>query len=349
VTGDAQLQAAIDAALAGQPGASLSAGVQRLMTAYRSGAYPDRPLLASGRDAAAYAAYRMPATAAAVRAAIAEVRRALPGWAPASLADLGAGTGGAAWAVAAELPGLSTVTLYEQAAAAISLGRSICAASPAAALRQGTWLPWRLPAAGDPAAVPVTDLVTAAYILGELTAAQQDQLTALAARASAVVIVEPGTPDGHRRVLAARQRLLAAGLTVVAPCPHQLACPVAVPGDWCHFAARVQRSARHRQAKGADLSYEDEKFSYVAAVRGGASPAGAGPLPPAARVIRRPQLRKNLVLLDLCTARGTTGRQLIGKSSADYRRARKVTWGEGWDAGPEPAGPGPAGPGDAGR
>jgi len=190
--------------------------------------------------------------------------------------------------------------------------------------------------------------VTAAYILGELSSSQQDQLTALAARASAVLIVEPGTPDGHRRVLAARARLLAAGLTVVAPCPHQLACPVAVPGDWCHFGARVQRSARHRQAKGADLSYEDEKFSYVAAVRGGAQPAGAGPLPPAARVIRRPQLRKNLVLLDLCTASGTTGRQLIGKSSADYRRARKVSWGDGWDAAPGPADPGASSPGDPG-
>ncbi len=66
-------------------------------------------------------------------------------------------------------------------------------------------------------------------------------------------------------------------------------------------------------------------------------------------MIRRPQLRKNLVLLDLCTASGTTGRQLIGKSSADYRQARKVTWGEGWGGGPDPAGPGTASPGDAGR
>src|SRR6202042_1131561 len=112
--------------------AGLSAGVQRLMTAYRSGTYPDRPLLSSGRDAAAYAAYRMPATAAAVRAAITQLRLGLPGWAPASVADLGAGTGGAAWAAAAELPGLSTVTLYEQAAAAASPGRAPCAAAPAA-------------------------------------------------------------------------------------------------------------------------------------------------------------------------------------------------------------------------
>jgi ribosomal protein RSM22 (predicted rRNA methylase) len=146
-----------------------------------------------------------------------------------------------------------------------------------------------------------------------------------------VLIVEPGTPDGHRRVLAARDRLLAAGFSIAAPCPHQLSCPVAVPGDWCHFATRVQRSARHRQAKGAELSYEDEKFSYVAAVRDRPDPAREAMTRPAARVIRRPQLRKNLVLLDLCARDGTSQRALVGKSSDSYRQARKVSWGDGWD------------------
>jgi ribosomal protein RSM22 (predicted rRNA methylase) len=329
VTGDAQLQAAIDTVLTGQRGAQLSAGVERLMAAYRSGEYPDRPLLAAGRDAAAYAAYRMPATAAAVRAAVTGLRLALPGWAPASLADLGAGTGGAAWAAAAELPSLASVTLYEQAPAAISLGQSIFAAAPDEVLRRAAWLRWRLPADAEPPAVSAADLVTAAYVLGELCSAQQDRLVTLAARAGAVLIVEPGTPDGHRRILTARARLLDAGFTIAAPCPHQLGCPVAVPGDWCHFAARVQRSARHRQAKGAELSYEDEKFSYVAAVRTGQVPEAVAR--PAARVIRRPQLRKNLVLLDLCARDGTSQRALIGKSSDSYRQARKVAWGDGWD------------------
>jgi ribosomal protein RSM22 (predicted rRNA methylase) len=327
------LRAAVEAALAGQRGPALSAGVERLMTAYRSGDYPDRPVLSSARDAAAYAAYRMPATAAAVSAAIRQLRLALPGWAPGSLADLGAGTGGAAWAAVAELPGIGSVALYEQAGPAVSLGRAIFAASGAEVLRRAGWHRWRLPSDGEPGApdgpdLVATDLVTAGYILGELSGQQQERLAMLAARARAVVIVEPGTPAGHRRVLAARARLLSAGFTVLAPCPHQLACPVAVAGDWCHFAARLQRSAMHRQAKGAELSYEDEKFSYVAAVR---DPARGGP-GPAGRVIRRPQLRKNLVLLDLCASDGTSQRQLVGKSSgAAYRRARKAGWGDAWD------------------
>jgi ribosomal protein RSM22 (predicted rRNA methylase) len=330
--GGTALGAAVEAALAGQRGPALSAGVERLMTAYRSGDYPDRPVLSSEREAAAYAAYRMPATAAAVSAAIRQLRLALPGWAPGSLADLGAGTGGAAWAAVAELPSLGSVSLYEQAGAAVSLGRAIFAASGTDVLRRAGWHRWRLPADDEPAArdgpdLATIDLVTAGYILGELSELQQGRLVTLAARAGTVVIVEPGTPAGHRRVLAARARLLGAGFTVVAPCPHQLACPVAAAGDWCHFAARLPRSAMHRQAKGAELSYEDEKFSYVAAVR---DPARDGP-GPVGRVIRRPQLRKNLVLLDLCASDGTSRRQLVGKGSGEpYRRARKAGWGDAW-------------------
>jgi ribosomal protein RSM22 (predicted rRNA methylase) len=161
-----------------------------------------------------------------------------------------------------------------------------------------------------------------------------------AAVAPVVLLVEPGTPAGHSRILAARQRLLAAGYSVAAPCPHDSGCPLAAAGDWCHFAARVQRSALHRQVKGADLSYEDEKFSYVAGARlvdsaggsGGSSPRDGTVSWPSARIVRRPQLRKGLVVLDLCTAGGESASRPVGKSKGDlYRQARKAAWGDRWD------------------
>lgn len=135
----------------------------------------------------------------------------------------------------------------------------------------------------DPAAarrrrpLPRTDLVTVSYVLGELTAAARESLVTAAAEAAggAVVVVEPGTPEGYARVIDARDRLIAAGLHVLAPCPHDGRCPV-TGDDWCHFAARVQRTALHRQVKGAVLPYEDEKFSYVAAARFPAAPRGRG-------------------------------------------------------------------------
>jgi ribosomal protein RSM22 (predicted rRNA methylase) len=329
MAGPDSLTAAVQAGLRGTGVASLSAGVQRLMDAYRSGAVPDSPVLASGRDAAAYAAYRMPATVAATAAAWAGLRLALPGWAPASVLDFGAGTGGASWAVAAGL-GAVTLTLLEQSADAIRLGQAILAEAESASLRAATWRSWRLDGADSQDPAPGrADLAVSAYVLGELSQPQQERLVGLAIQAAPVVLlVEPGTPAGHRRILAARDRLLAAGYAIAAPCPHQLGCPLAAAGDWCHFAARVQRSALHRQVKGADLAYEDEKFSYVAA----AAPSASRPNWPAGRVVRRPQQRKNLVTLDLCGADGRNAQLLVGKSKGEaYRRARKTAWGDRWE------------------
>jgi ribosomal protein RSM22 (predicted rRNA methylase) len=334
---DGGLRAAVAAGLAGRRPAALTARAGQLMTAYRSGQVPDQPIIATSADAAAYAAYRMPATVAATAAALSQARDALPGWAPGRLVDLGAGTGGAAWAALAELPGLQSVTLLEQSAEAASLGRTILAQAGSPALRQASWRSWRLGADGGPAVpVPDADLVTAGYLLGELSDQQQRGLVTLAmAAAPVIVLVEPGTPAGHRHILAARDQLLAGGFTVVAPCPHELACPLAIPGDWCHFAARVQRSAVHRRAKGAELNYEDEKFTFVAAAR------GLGCRRPAGRIVRRPQQRKNLVTLSLCDAGGQARPELVARSSgAAYRVARKASWGDGWDPAPDGAGAG---------
>jgi len=333
----AHLAAAIQSGLSGAGLPALSAGVQRLMAAYRSGDVPATPVMAARADAAAYAAYRMPATAAATALALSQTHLSLPGWVPATLLDFGAGTGGAAWAAASILPSIRAMTLLEQSADAIRLGTAILAASPVAPLPSARWQQWRLTATAPGSAeanalgadLPAADLATAAYVLGELTPALQTSLVTLAARsAPVVVLVEPGTPAGHRRILAARGQLLAAGYLIAAPCPHQLGCPLDIEGDWCHFAARLPRSALHRQAKGAELAYEDEKFSYVAALR----PDVGLPQLPAGRVVRRPQQRKGLVTLDLCAGDGMSRRELVSKSKGEaYRRARKTSWGDRWD------------------
>ena len=327
------LAAAIEAGLAGAGIPALSVGMQRLMAAYRSGETPATPVLATRADAAAYAAYRMPATAAAAALALQQTRLSLPAWTPATLLDFGAGTGSMAWAAAIQLPSVTAMTLLEQSAEAMRLGRSILAATDLQVLRSATWRAWRLSddAPPDRSAGLSADLATAGYLLGELTEAQQAALVARAVMAAPVVVfVEPGTPAGHRRILAARGQLLAAGYLLAAPCPHELRCPLHAAGDWCHFGARLPRSGLHRQVKGSELGYEDEKFSYVAAVQ----PDLIGqPDRPAGRIVRRPQQRKGLVTLELCEKTGSARRELIGKSAAEtYRMARKSSWGDRWES-----------------
>ncbi|CAL9580347.1 small ribosomal subunit Rsm22 family protein [Streptomyces sp. Tu 3180] len=319
------LRGALAGLLDGLPPRQAAQAVERLIANYRGATPTGAPILRDRADVAAYAAYRMPATFEAVRSALEAFADAVPGWAPGDHVDVGGGTGAAAWAVSATWEGKRPVTVLDWAEPALALGREIAAAHPA--LRDVRWQRARIGAA-----LPLesTDLVTVSYVLNELTAPDRAALVdAAAGAARSVVIVEPGTPDGYARVIEARDRLVSAGFRVAAPCPHSAACPIAPGTDWCHFSARVSRSSLHRQVKGGSLAYEDEKFSYVAATRLPASPVPA-------RVVRRPQIRKGQVLLDLCETEPSLRRTTVTKRQGDlYRAARDTDWGDAW---PPPAG-----------
>ncbi|MER7486614.1 small ribosomal subunit Rsm22 family protein [Streptomyces sp. NPDC126497] len=314
------LRSALAGLLDGLPPRQAAQAVERLIATYRGATPTGAPILRDRADVVAYAAYRMPATFEAVRSALEAFAEAVPGWAPGGHVDVGGGTGAAAWAVGATWDGERPVTVLDWAEPALALGRELATAHPA--LRDARWHRSRI---GSALTIESTDLVTVSYVLNELTAPDRASLVDAAADAAqAVVIVEPGTPDGYARVIEARDRLVAAGFRVAAPCPHSAACPIAPGTDWCHFSARVSRSSLHRQVKGGSLAYEDEKFSYVAATRLPVAPA-------AARVVRKPQIRKGQVLLDLCEKDPALRRATVTKRHGDlYRAARDTDWGDPW-------------------
>ncbi|BAG22061.1 MULTISPECIES: small ribosomal subunit Rsm22 family protein [Streptomyces] len=315
------LRAALAGLLDGLPPRQAAQAVDRLIASYRGETPTDAPILRDRSDVAAYAAYRMPATYEAVRSALGALAEAAPGWTPAGHTDVGGGTGAACWAVAGVWESPAT-TVLDWAEPALALGRELAEASGVPGLRAARWEKARIGAALELAPV---DLVTVSYVLKELTAGARAELVdAVAAAGQAVVIVEPGTPDGYARIIEARDRLIAAGLDIAAPCPHSGACPITPGADWCHFSARVSRSSLHRQVKGGSLSHEDEKFSYVVATR---FPTGPAP----ARVTRRPQIRKGLVQLELCTRDEGLARSTVTKRHGElYRAARDVAWGDPW-------------------
>ncbi|MFH8572360.1 small ribosomal subunit Rsm22 family protein [Streptomyces sp. NPDC017993] len=322
-----ELRAALAVLLDGLPPKQAVQAVERLIANYRGRTPTDAPVLRDRADVAAYAAYRMPATFEAVRAALGAFADRLPQWSPATHVDIGGGTGAATWAAAATWKGHRS-TVLDWAQPALDLGRE---------LADGV-LPdvrWQRQIIDESLAVPAdTDLVTVSYVLGELRPEARRAVVAAAATARTVVLIEPGTPEGYRRIIAAREQLIEAGLRIVAPCPHSDTCPIisgagnpppaGAAGDWCHFAARVSRSSLHRQVKGGSLPYEDEKYSYVAATALDASPAHS-------RIVRKPQLRKGQVLLDLCTAEEGLQRATVTKRHGDlYRAARDASWGDDW-------------------
>jgi ribosomal protein RSM22 (predicted rRNA methylase) len=314
------LRAALAGLLDGLPPKAAAQAVERLIANYRGTTPTHTPVLRDRSDVVAYAAYRMPATFEAVRAALDAFAETVPEWTPGSHVDVGGGTGAATWAVTATWDGDRPVTVLDWAEPALALGRDLAAANPA--LKGAEWHRSRIGAA---LTIESTDLVTVSYVLGELTEEDRGHVVdAAAAAAPAVVIIEPGTPDGYARIIEARDRLIGAGFRIAAPCPHSAACPI-VPGeDWCHFSARVSRSSLHRQVKGGSLPYEDEKFSYVAATRFPVTPAPS-------RVVRRPQIRKGQVLLDLCGPDEALHRETVTKRHGPlYRAARDADWGDAW-------------------
>ncbi|MGX1503313.1 UNVERIFIED_CONTAM: ribosomal protein RSM22 (predicted rRNA methylase) [Streptomyces graminofaciens] len=319
------LRSALSGLLDGLPPTQAAQAVGRLIANYRGDTPTGAPILRDRSDVVAYAAYRMPATFEAVRAALDALRAAAPGWVPGTHTDIGGGTGAASWAVADawdEAP--PSTTVLDWAEPALALGRELASASQVPALQAADWQRSRISSA---LRVESTDLVTVSYVLKELDPAARAAVVAESARAvgeGAVVIVEPGTPDGYARIIEARDALIAAGMHIAAPCPHSAACPIEPGSDWCHFAARVSRSSLHRQVKGGSLAYEDEKFSYVAATRFPVEPATA-------RVTRKPQIRKGMVLLDLCTEGDGLRRDTVTKRHGTlYKNARDAEWGDAW-------------------
>ncbi len=238
-----------------------------------------------------------------------------PDFVPRSLLDFGAGPGTALWAARDCWPYLDAATLIEASAAMRKFGAEFAPHAGVAAID------WR----SDAPASATGDLVTVAYVLDELEVEQRaglvERLWSLTS--GVLLVVEPGTPAGWRRILDARDLLLQQGANIVAPCPHARACPLGAP-DWCHFSRRVARSRAHLLAKGAEVPWEDEKFSYVAVARNAAAL-------PAARVIAPPQAGSGKVELKLCAGDGGVRTNLVTRrEGARYKQARRLGWGDAW-------------------
>ena len=326
-----QLLQAIDRLTEAGGPKSLRAAAVRLSRRYQAEA-PELPAVRTDEERLAYLLTRLPATFAAISRALAlACQNLLPcdeagGVSAAArietMLDLGCGPGTAAWAAVEALPALRQIRLLECDPAMIRLGRQLAEASPSVALPGAEWICSDL-RSGLPQGS--FDLVVASYSLGELSAASQIECLrrAWSRTGKLLLVIEPGTRAGFAHVHRARQELIDWGAKLAAPCPHHTSCPMAAAGDWCHFAARVERTAAHRQLKDGELGYEDEKFSYVAAARMDCAPAES-------RIVRHPAYHSGFVELQLCTAQGLRS-ETIGRSRKQlYRAARKAAWGDGW-------------------
>jgi ribosomal protein RSM22 (predicted rRNA methylase) len=315
----AALKQAVERELEGVGRAGLAQRARRTSEAYRSGK-GSAGVIADGGDALAYALTRAPATYAACVAAFDQAAMRAPGFAPQTILDAGSGTGAASWAAAETWPELTAATFLDSNTTFLDLAGRLATAGPTA-LSTATRLRGDLT---SDAVLPDADLVVASYALAELKPAAMAGAVERLWRATGGVLalVEPGTPAGYQRILAARDRLIALGAEVLAPCAQMGECPLVAP-DWCHFSVRLPRSRDHRLAKGAEVPFEDERFSYVIAARPGLAD---GPAP--SRILAPPRAGKPGIEFKLCAPEGLEHRFVARREKAAHAVARRLDWGD---------------------
>jgi ribosomal protein RSM22 (predicted rRNA methylase) len=313
-----ELQRGINDLVASTPAPAMTRAAAEISEAYRKGDFASAPLKTPAHRLA-YLQVRMPATYVACHHVFEKTREVLPDFQPSSLLDLGAGPGTVMCAAAECFPSIEKIACIERDPELLRIGKQLAAESSHSAVQRANWTPTDLRTLTP----QPHDVIVLSYTLGELSSNDAKRLVTAAWKAAKLlVVIEPGTPKAFARMAELRKQLIADTATIAAPCPHENDCPLLLKDDWCHFAARLERTAEHRRIKGGSLGYEDEKFCYLSATR--------LPVERAGRIVRHPMIHSGYVQLQVCATdklRQTT----VTKSHKEiYRAARKSAWGDRW-------------------
>ncbi len=313
-----ELQIALAEQLIGSSQSQIIDAAESISLRYRTRS-PSKQYIRNRSEALAYAIARMPATFGTVYKALGYSLEFMdvPRTSSVSLLDIGAGTGAASWA-ASEFLSLDSVICIEYVDFMRQLGETMMRHSEGR-LKNANWKNLNI------VSEPIDDqaeYVIASYVLNELETGAQLQVAEKLWRVTKTMLlfVEPGTPEGYMVLKRIRQRFLELGAHIIAPCPHEYACPLSEK-DWCHFTCRIQRNRLHKIAKGGDAPYEDEKFSYLALSKEKTSTNGV-------RILRHPYIGKGHVKLELCTKTGLLQKTFTKRDGDQYKIAKKADCGD---------------------
>jgi ribosomal protein RSM22 (predicted rRNA methylase) len=242
---------------------------------------------------------------------------------------LDVGSGPAPLALAALDAGADQVLAIDRSEAALTVGRTLAAARSAGAgsgpstLATERWEPGQALPQGP------FDTILLGHVLNELFGDDIERrvklVQALLARLTPegrLVVLEPALRETSRELLALRDRLVAAGASVRAPCLFRGACPALVrESDWCHAERDFSPPPLVTVlAEAAQLHRDRLKMSYLILQ----APGAAWPEPPRRRpfrIVSEPLDRKGQHRFVGCGPEGRAPLVLPEKHVRDGNRA----------------------------
>lgn len=277
-----------------------------IMEQYKNNSNKGEDLINSLLAAKVYAVYRLPATYSAFGEALKHTLELYKDNID-SVIDVGSGSGSASLAVSHLLPNIKNYTLLERNKYMMEIGKT---------LHNFNYVNYDLSI--DNLDIN-SDLVISSYVLNELD--QNSRINAINKMwdmtNKIMLIVEPGTPEGFALTREIRDYLISIGGHIISPCPHMGVCL----NIWCHFSTRVSRSKLHKDIKGGDAPYEDEKYSYIAFSKSEVIPCKN-------RILRHPQINPGFIELEVCSKDGFKKIKYSKKDKELFKKARKSDAGD---------------------
>lgn len=277
-----------------------------IMEQYKNNSNKGNDLINSSLASKVYAVYRLPATYSAFGEALKHTLE-LYDQNIDSVIDVGAGSGSASLAASHLLPNIKNFTLLERNKYMMETGKT---------LHNFDYINYDL--SKDNLDIKA-DLVISSYVLNELD--QNSRINAINKMwdmtNKMMLIVEPGTPEGFSLIREIRDYLISIGAYVITPCTHMGVCL----NTWCHFSTRVSRSKLHKDIKGGDAPYEDEKYSYIAFSKSEVIPCKN-------RILRHPQINPGFIELEVCSKDGFKKIKYSKKDKELFKKARKSDAGD---------------------